>query len=109
MSVPEGKWFEYRGSASLTPRQYEIAVWVGRGFSNGKISIQLGIPVRQVAALVKGAMQVKSCSSRLELEELFEPDWAQIDAAEVGVWVSQSSIGPPRKPGRKALKEADTK
>jgi DNA-binding CsgD family transcriptional regulator len=65
--------------SSLTPLEYEAAIWVGRGCGVEEIAYRLDLSVVLTQGLIENAMRIKGCRSLDELELLFEPDWARID------------------------------
>ena len=101
----KGRWpYGETKSATLSPAQYEVAVWVGRGFSDKRIALQIGEPLEKVRRLIHSAMRIKG-RSRRELAELFEPDWDSIDSDEVSRWQPALKVGRPKKKARKSRKK----
>jgi DNA-binding CsgD family transcriptional regulator len=67
-------------AARLSPLEYEVAVWVGRGGRRREIAIRLHLDVEEVDRLISRAIYYSGCRNIAELEAKFEPDWARIDA-----------------------------
>jgi DNA-binding CsgD family transcriptional regulator len=66
-------------AARLSPLEYEIAVWTGRGAEGSEIASRLGLPLATVKRLIGSAIHRTGCRGVSELEEMFEPDWARLD------------------------------
>ena len=55
-------------AARLSPLEYEVAVWVGRGARGAEIAERLGFPVATIHALISSAMYYSGCRDVAELE-----------------------------------------
>jgi DNA-binding CsgD family transcriptional regulator len=73
-------------AARLSPLEYEVAVWVGRGARPREIADRLGLDVGEVALLVLSAAHYSGCRNIAELEAMFEPDWARLDDPPQSRW-----------------------
>jgi DNA-binding CsgD family transcriptional regulator len=73
-------------AARLTPLEYEVSVWVGRGADAREIASRLDLPEEKVEWLIESAMRQKNCRNLADLEAMFEPDWARIDTPPESRW-----------------------
>jgi DNA-binding CsgD family transcriptional regulator len=67
------------GYSILSPKEYEAAVWCGRGASSQEIAIRLNTKRSVVEQRLTACVKALRLSSRKELRELFAPNWDQID------------------------------
>lgn len=76
----------HQSAARLSPLEYEIAVWVGRGARAHEIAIRLDLDPGLVDELIRSAIFYAGCRNIAELEAKFEPDWARIDEPPRSRW-----------------------
>lgn len=56
----------------LSPREHEVALWIGRGLSNKRIAREMGVTERTVKAHLSNIFQKTPVSDRLELALLMK-------------------------------------